>query len=310
MDCLGPTWRSLYVRQSSTFFQSFAWNRLAARAFVATEQPYCVMVSTDSGAAIIPAAIGDNGRRIVLIGETLFDYRDVLAGGDEDALRLAWAELARLRLPLAVTAVRNNAVAHWHGIGLQPFTRAPQVLRAEVSADQFESNHRRLGRLLRRCERSGAVLRHCDGRESRLLRWIYTKKSVQLAGVHDNLFKNERRIEFLVDAAAMKPQRCDIFILENGSTIVAALVTFRDHDVRRFYTTYYDEEWARHSPGQVLTYEVTRRSLAGGLDCDYMTGEQQHKTRLATSSTPLFRVEAGTEMLASAAPEPVTQRAA
>jgi CelD/BcsL family acetyltransferase involved in cellulose biosynthesis len=320
MDCLGPTWRSLYIRQDCTFFQSFEWNRLAARAFVATEEPYVVMVSSDSGAAIVPAAIADNGTRIVLLGETLFDYRDVLTGGDDDPLRGAWGELAKLELaklelakpgsPMSVTAVRNSALPHWHGLGVIPFTRAPQVRRAESSAEEFEARHRRLGRLFRRCERAGVKVGHCDGRESKFLRWIYEQKALQLAGKRNNLFASERRIEFLVAAAAMSPRRCEIFTFESGSKVVAALVTFRDRKVRRFYTTYYDQDWAHHSPGQLLTYEVTRRSLASGLDCDYMTGEQQHKTRLATSSVPLYRVEATTEMLQRAAEEPPTEERA
>jgi CelD/BcsL family acetyltransferase involved in cellulose biosynthesis len=298
------------MRQDCTMFQSFEWNRLAARAFVATEEPFVVMVSNDSGAAIIPAAIADNGRRIVLLGETLFDYRDVLTGGDEGPLHRAWGELAKLGLPMSVTAVRNSALPHWHGLGAMPFTRAPQVRRAETSAEEFEAKHRRLGRLLRQCERAGVKVGQCDGRESKLLRWIYEQKALQLAGKKNNLFASERRIEFLVAAAAMKPRRCEIFTLESGSKIVAALVTFRDRNVRRFYTTYYDQEWARHSPGQLLTYEVTRRSLAAGLDCDYMTGEQQHKTRLATSSVSLHRVEATAEMLRRAAEEPIREIAA
>ncbi len=291
-------------------FQSFEWNRLAARAFVAAEEPYVVMVSDDSGAAIIPAAIADNGRRIVLLGEALFDYRDVLTGGGDEPLRRAWGELAKLGLPMSVTAVRNPALPHWQGLGVLPFTRAPQVRRAETSAEEFVGKQRRLGRLLRRCERAAVKVAHHDGRELKLLRWIYEQKALQLAGRKNNLFTSERRIEFLGAAAAMKPHRCEMFTLENGGKVVAALVTFRDRNVRRFYTTYYDQEWAAHSPGQLLTYEVTRRSLASGLDCDYMTGEQQHKTRLATSSVPLYRVEATADMLRRAGMKPISEIAA
>lgn len=291
-------------------FQSFAWNRLAARAFVATEEPFVVMVSNDSGAAIIPAAVADKGRRIVMLGEALFDYRDVLTGGDDDPLRRAWGELAKLELPMSVTAVRNSALPHWHGLGAGPFTRAPQARRAETSAEEFEARHRRMGRLYRQCERMGLKVGQRDGRESKFLRWIYERKALQLAGRGNNLFSSQRRIEFLVAAAAMNPRRCEIFTFENGSAVVAALVTFRDRNVRRFYTTYYDQEWARHSPGQLLTYEVTRRTLAAGLDCDFMTGEQQHKTRLATSGIPLYRVEATLAMLRRLAAEPIIDLAA
>jgi CelD/BcsL family acetyltransferase involved in cellulose biosynthesis len=49
-----------------------------------------------------------------------------------------------------------------------------------------------------------------------------------------------------------------------------------------------------------LIYEVTRQSLGEGLDCDYMTGEQPYKLRLATSSVPLYRVQATADQLAMA----------
>lgn len=304
MDCLRPTWRSLYVRQDATLFQSFAWNRLAARAFVKTEEPYVVMASNDSGAAIIPAAIADNGSRIVLLGDELFDYRDVLSGGDEGPLRHAWAELHNLGLPISVTAVRNSALPRWQGLRVIPFTRAPQARRAEISAEELESKHRRLARLLRHCERAAITVHQCDGKESKFLRWVYEQKAIQWSGKKNNLFASERRIEFMVAVAALRPDRCEIFSLQNGSSVIAALVTFRDRNVRRLYTVYFNQEWARHSPGQLLVYEVTRRSLAAGLDCDYMTGEQPHKTRLATSSVPLYKVDASSEMLRHAAVEP------
>jgi CelD/BcsL family acetyltransferase involved in cellulose biosynthesis len=310
MDGLAATWRSLSAKQECTIFQRFDWNRLAARAFVKDEEPYVVMVSSDSGAAIIPAAIADNGRRIVLLGEALFDYRDVLTSGDEQSLRVAWAELAKLGLPLSVTAVRNNALPRWQGLGVTPFARAPQVRRAETSPEEFEANHRRLSRLLRRCGRDGIKVHHRDGRESKFVRWIYEQKAIQLSGTKNNLFASERRVEFMVAAAAMHPTRCDIFSLEKGDDVVAALLTFHDRKVRRFYTTYFDQNWASHSPGQLLLFEITRRSLAAGLDCDYMTGEQPYKLRLATSGIPLYRVEATPDMLRNAAGESPRQQIA
>jgi CelD/BcsL family acetyltransferase involved in cellulose biosynthesis len=305
MESLRPTWKSLYARQDSTMFQSYAWNRLAALAFVKTEEPHVVTVTDGSGAAIIPAAISGDGTRIVLLGDEMFDYRDVLAAGNDEPLRRAWGELARLALPMSVKALRSVSLPRWHGLGITPFTRAPQVRRAEISVEELDANHRRLGRLLRRCGREGFTIQHYDGRESKFLRWIYEQKAVQLAAKRDNVFASERRIEFIVTVAAIQPSRCDIFALKGGGEkVVAALVTFRDRNVRRFYTIYFDRDWARHSPGQLLVYEVTRRSLAAGLDCDYMTGEQPHKTRLATSSAPLYRIEASPEMLWNAGQEP------
>ena len=75
-------------------------------------------------------------------------------------------------------------------------------------------------------------------------------------------------------------------------------MTFRDGLARRCYTVYYDHAWAHYSPGITLLFEVTRRSLEQGLDCDYLTGEQPHKTRFATHLTPLFRVETEARELA------------
>ena len=92
-----------------------------------------------------------------------------------------------------------------------------------------------------------------------------------------------------------------MYTLESAGTLVSALVTFRDGKVRRFYTTYYAQEWAHYSPGVALLYEATRRSLRQGFDCDYMTGEQPHKMRFANSVTPLYRVSATAEQLAEIA---------
>ena len=82
--------------------------------------------------------------------------------------------------------------------------------------------------------------------------------------------------------------------------LVAALVTIRDVDARRLYTVYFDPAWSKFSPGTVLIYEVTARTLAEGLDCDYMTGEYGYKNRLATAMVPLLKVEASAEQLARA----------
>ena len=60
-------------------------------------------------------------------------------------------------------------------------------------------------------------------------------------------------------------------------------------------------ELAKHSPALSLIYEVTRLSLEAGLDCDYMTGEQAYKLRLATSAVQLFQLRGTPAQLASAA---------
>ena len=76
-------------------------------------------------------------------------------------------------------------------------------------------------------------------------------------------------------------------------------MTFRHGGVRHFYTIHHDPRWERLSPGQVMIFDVTRESLAEGLDVDFMTGEYAYKNRLATAMVPLFRVAASVEQLAS-----------
>jgi len=78
-------------------------------------------------------------------------------------------------------------------------------------------------------------------------------------------------------------------------------VTLRDGACRRFYTGWFGTECEKHSPALSLIYEITRQSLAEGLDCDYMTGEQGYKMRLATDLVKLFRVRATAAELAAAA---------
>jgi CelD/BcsL family acetyltransferase involved in cellulose biosynthesis len=93
---------------------------------------------------------------------------------------------------------------------------------------------------------------------------------------------------------------CSVWSYENGNRdIAAALVTFRHDGRRHFYTIHHDPCWERFSPGQVLIFDVTRESLAEGLDVDFMTGEYPYKNRLATAVVPLFRVAATAGKMAS-----------
>jgi CelD/BcsL family acetyltransferase involved in cellulose biosynthesis len=298
MDRLRNVWESLYRSADHTIFQTFAWNRLAAAHF-GREAPFVSFFEDENGAALVPAAVTERSR-VTILGERLFDYRDVLTVGDTAALAEAWRPIAELGFPLSVTAVRGRSADRWSFAGLLPFCAAPVVRRCDATADIIEANHRKLGRFSRRLRKQGLELRTHDGSSSVLLRWIYQEKARQFRGGNDNIFADERRAEFIVAVAALKPASCEIFTYQRGSRVIAALVTFRDGDVRRFYTVWFDSAWAKESPGQVLVYEATVDALRNGLDCDYMTGEQPHKARLATSSEQLYRVELSAEELREA----------
>jgi CelD/BcsL family acetyltransferase involved in cellulose biosynthesis len=312
MERLRSVWEALYAATpAATFFQDFAWNHLAALHFGARESPLVVLVESDGGAALIPAAL--TGQSLTFLGECLFDYRTVLVAGDTAILQRGWEELARLRLPLDIVALRGIENRDLLGpLAPHPFCNAPAVRCADLTAEQFAARHGRLGRYWRRLQRRGAHLVRYDGRSGDLLRWLYRRKAAQFEGRDNNIFRDESRIDFLVAAAAVQPHQCEIFTLECERQVIAGLVTFLDGPVRRFYTIYFDPAWARDSPGTVLIYEVTRRSLAAGLDCDYMTGEQPHKLRFASFMVPLFRVHATADDLARAAgpPLPVAPAAA
>jgi hypothetical protein len=274
---------------------------LAARMFAKREAPCVVYAESSGGEAIIPAVIRDEGGRPILrlIGEELFDYRTVLYAGDDDALRDALGRLAELGLSLHITALRQSDARNLPAeLALERFTVAPGVSRRQLSAETFAQMHLRLARNLRRMQKLGFELQSYDGSHSRLLRTIYRVKAEQDP---DSLFRDPLRREFMVQAALLDPTRVEIFALENGSHLGAALVTIVDRGARRFYTCWFSPELAKHSPALSLIYEVTRLSLDTGLDCDYMTGEQPYKLRLATSAVQLFHLHASPAQLASAA---------
>ncbi len=294
---LRGAWERLYDPARHSIFQDPEWNLLAARTFSSRQETFVIHAESDSGAAIIPACIHDG--RVRLLGDEMFDYRDVLAAGDGEILRRAWQQVAAAGRRLSLTALRGeSACTEWRALGFvpAPFCQAPGVRREMLATAEFAARHNRSARFLRRLARAGVEFRVHSGTETALVRQIYESKAKQPVAPQ-NLFTDPARIDFLVAVAGQEP-RCEIFTLETGGTLVAALVTYREESVRRFYTIYYDHAWAHESPGVAILMEVTRRTLEQGLDCDYMTGEQPHKLRFATDLTPLFRVEAQAHDLA------------
>ena len=302
------------LARDATIFQSFCWNQLAASCFARREQPYVICCESDSGAALIPAAIRRDGSTS-LMGEKLFDYRDVLHTGDEAVLSQAWRRLCDLNRPFELTALRGEQSHRlWRGAQPQPFAHAPCVRSRDLSAmitaseaspiscqDRFLTMHSRLGRHTRRIAKQAVTFRHHVGTEQELVRFIFETKGQQ-ATPSENLFQDRVRREFMVRIAAEERSRCDVYTYETNSELVAALVTFRDDATRHCYTIYYDSRWSDFSPGQLLLFEVAARSLAEGLDCDFMTGEYPYKNRVATARVPLFTVEAEAGALAGIFP--------
>jgi CelD/BcsL family acetyltransferase involved in cellulose biosynthesis len=312
MDRLAPLWERLLRRQNHNIFQRFSWNRLVAEAFADRLTPHVVCVESHSGAAIIPAAINHASARIELLGETLFDYRDVLHSGDPEVLRRAWQLLASLQKPLQVISIGKTAARErWSEFPVAPFALAPRVVRNKTSETAFRQAHSRLGRQMRRLGKQGVEFGSTSGQNSELIRTIYDAKRAQSgAGGSDNVFLDPLRREFMVAAAAMEGEACQIYALQKQDELVAAILTFNDGPTRRFYTTYFDPQWADYSPGQALLYEATAHTLAQGFDCDYMTGEYPYKLRLANGSLPLCRVDLSAEQLADIAEPKATTTAA
>lgn len=302
MERLRPLWLALERASGLTLYQSYRWNHAAASILAAA--PCVVAVENDRGAAIIPAAI-ENGA-LTFLGDALFDYRDVLSS-DDQALAAAWRAVADMNRPLRFTALRADSPHRfWSAGGLTPFCGAPMISLDDVSAEAFARRHWRQAKQVRRLYREGAKLVRAVGSDSALVRWIYEQKAEQLAGDPDNVFADRRRVEFMQQIAAQEGSRCDVFSFQMQGAVLSSLITFRDEPpsgraVRRYYTTTFDRRYARLSPGIALLYEVACLSMAEGLDVDMQTGEQFHKSRLATRSTQLYRVELSSEQIAALA---------
>jgi len=300
-------WDSMVTAQGHTIFQNFDLNLLAAKLFSHREEPYIVCAESLEGSAVIPAVVRSDGS-LRLLGEELFDYRCFLHQGDPGVLNAALAALAQLGRPLEIRAMRYaEAATIKNTLPLLPFCGAPSVLHRDITAEGFAATHSRLARNLRRLNRLGFCLRRYPGDYPGLVRFIYEKKAAQDP---KSLFRDPVRVDFMVSAARNLPGVFEILTLEDEASIAAAVVTLRDGHCRRFYTGWFAPELEKHSPALALIYEVTRLSLADGLDCDYMTGEQPYKLRLATSAVQLYRVKATAAELGAIASVPAASTAA
>ncbi len=298
LDQLKSRWKWLETQYESTLFQSYELNRIAAEWFSARESPNIVVAESDAGIAIIPAVRRE--RELGLIGETLFDYRDVLSAGDPGVLQFAWRELARLGIPLQVTALRGReALARWHSLRPTEFCNAPTTRRCDLSAAEFAQAHHKAAKASRRLLREGLRLVRRQQELRPIAEWVYRRKA-EWSGKSKNLFLDKLRQDLMLHIVCSGVCNCTIWSYETrAGDIAAALVSFRHRQFRHFYTIHHDERWSRFSPGQVMIFDVTRESLAEGLDVDFMTGEYSYKNRLATAIVPLFKVAATPSQMAS-----------
>jgi Acetyltransferase (GNAT) domain len=338
-----------------TVFQSYAWNEIAARVFAKWERPYVVVAESDSGAAIIPACV--RGDFVSLLGEELFDYRDVIVCGDEALLDRAWRKVADLALPVEIKAVRGERTwAEMRSFAGAPYLPASVTMKRNKSLernlrllaeqrcalgtqglkpvsfkgdhhpakagcspgsalDRAKSGQRRSDRLAALAEalpldcaspaataplgvttgmgRPQSMLpmqvpRHCAPRNDKSDLSGFVRRMYELKARHESgsLFRDPLRIDAVVEMAASAPS--EVFTIQKEGELVAAALTFIDGNVCRFYGTYYDERWARYSPGVSLLYRVIEQAQARGLDFDFMTGEQPYKMRFATEVVPLY----------------------
>lgn len=306
IEGLGSSWDALMTPELS-LFQSHRWNLLAARFFGEREEPYFIFAENDNGAAILPGVIQTYSRTLSFAGETLFDYRDYLASGDLAPLKAAWEKLASLNLPASISAICRSEDRIWQHLPKEFFSRAPGLLRSEITSEQLAQAHSRAFSRLRKLERMGLRITQYTG-DSPIVSEIYRLRRAQSSP--SGLFHDPVRSEFMVAVCNAEGSRCEVFALERGSTLAAALVTFRDADWRRCYTILYDNRWARFSPGVSLLFEVARRSLEQGMNVDLMTGEQPYKMRVAQSMQDLFKVTASSAELQQLSSAPAANLAA
>jgi CelD/BcsL family acetyltransferase involved in cellulose biosynthesis len=300
LDRLKSRWSWLETQCEGTLFQSYELNRRAAQWFAARETPQVVVAESDCGMAIIPAVRRE--RELGLIGETLFDYREVLSAGEPSVLDHAWRELARVGVRLEVTALRGPAARErWQSLVPTEFCNAPTTRRCDRTAGEFVVAHHKAAKASRRLAREGLRLTRRESGLGKIAEWVYRRKA-EWSGHSANLFCDRQRQDFMLHIVCSGVVDCTIWSYEDYSgDVAAALVSFRQRQgqIRHFYTIHHDPRWARFSPGQVMIFDVTRESLAEGLDVDFMTGEYPYKNRLATAMVPLYRVAASAEQMAA-----------
>ena len=291
MLSIQPLWDRLCAADThATIFQSFAWNYALGQHLSDREQPY-IIVTEDT---IIPAALAD-AETVTFLGENLVDYRSCITSDpSSDSFFSSWHQLAKLNLPLCFTALRPEHHSIFDRFSTNDFVGAPTL--AGESAEAFASKHNRMFSRLRKLERLGFHFMARDPADRELLNWLYRRKAEADSG---GLFHDSARVACLLDIYSALPQATQVNTLERDGHVIAAAIAFHDRKWLRFYTNWFDPEWKHFSPGMVLLYEMTRRALADGLSCDYLTGEQPYKLRMSNGISYLRRLNATVQELAA-----------
>ncbi|HEY0564735.1 MAG TPA: GNAT family N-acetyltransferase [Terriglobales bacterium] len=296
LAALQPLWdRCFEADPYATVFQSFAWNLAAVRHLSNREFPHVIAVEDDDGhATVLPCGLSpdaDSPQALTFLGETLADYRaPITTDAGSRSFAVAWESAASLQLPLQFTALRHDHHSVFDLFSTQDFTGAPYL--AEVTAEAFAAEHNRMFSRLRKLQRIGFELHTrtaSDPNAERMLRELYANKA---AGDKGSLFHDAARVSTLLDALIRLGDCVRITSMERDAETIACAVTIADRGWMRFYTNWYDLEWKHYSPGMVLLFELTRRALADGFACDYLTGDQPYKLRLGNQVAPLRRVAA------------------
>ena len=163
-----------------------------------------------------------------LIGETLFDYRDVLSAGEPKLLECAWRELARLGVPLQVTALRGHqAQARWQRLQPTEFCNAPTTRSCDLSAEEFVGAHPKAAKASRRLAREGFRLVRRERELRPIAEWVYRRKA-EWRGKSENLFADTLRQNLMLHIVCSGVYDCTIWSYETrGGDVAAALVSFR-----------------------------------------------------------------------------------
>ncbi|MEN9856817.1 MAG: hypothetical protein RLZZ157_1943, partial [Pseudomonadota bacterium] len=128
--------------------------------------------------------------------------------------------------------------------------------------------------------------------DDRTLDWVMNQKNIQYArtGCHDVFHCGWTR---QMVSALRQETRPDyglrVGLLRHQDTILAAELCLIDKHSLHFWFPAYDPQFARYSPGAVLTYEIIRNESAAGFQMfDFGSGDEAYKSDMTTADSVCF----------------------